>query len=72
LRPLDQPDVCQGQLDSAALLRGELFAFSGSRMWRFSGGREGREWYLYICISDRNKLRAGYPAPFAQMFPFTR
>ena len=52
-----EEDLCAGQLDSLALLRGELFAFSGSLMWRFS---------------SRGQLRHGYPAAFSQMFPFLR
>ena len=50
-------DLCSGALDSLALLRGELFAFVGRYMWRFSG---------------RSHLRSGYPAPTAQMFNFPK
>lgn len=50
-------DLCSGTLDSLALLRGELFAFVGRYMWRFSG---------------RGHLRPGYPAPTAQMFNFPK
>ena len=46
-------DICSGGLDELSNLRGELFAFKGRMLWRFS---------------SRGVLRDGYPAEFGRMF----
>ncbi|XP_046387285.1 matrix metalloproteinase-17-like [Ischnura elegans] len=46
-------DICTASIDAAALLREELFFFSGECLWR---------------MKDRAFLQRGYPAPIRQLF----
>lgn len=46
-------DLCQGNFDTVASIRGEVFIFKGELMWRFA---------------KQGQIRRAYPAPFKQMF----
>ncbi|XP_033611474.1 matrix metalloproteinase-17 isoform X2 [Cryptotermes secundus] len=47
------PDICEGNFDAVAVLRGELFIFKQEYMWR---------------LSQRGEVQEGYPVPFQQLF----
>ncbi|CAG2058932.1 unnamed protein product [Timema podura] len=47
------PDICEGNYDSVANLREELFFFKGKYLWR---------------LSQRGKIQPGYPVLFRNMF----
>ncbi|XP_015923695.1 matrix metalloproteinase-17 isoform X2 [Parasteatoda tepidariorum] len=46
-------DICNGSLDAASLIRGELFVFKNNYMWRFR---------------DRDEMLPGYPVDFHLFF----
>ncbi|GFG29462.1 hypothetical protein Cfor_02853 [Coptotermes formosanus] len=47
------PDICDGNFDAVAVLRGELFIFKGEYMWR---------------LTRRGEVQEGYPVKFQQLF----
>ncbi|PSN50239.1 hypothetical protein C0J52_02382 [Blattella germanica] len=47
------PDICDGNFDALAVLRGELFVFKKQYLWR---------------LSQRGEVQQGYPVPFRQLF----
>lgn len=48
------PDICQGNIDAAAMLRQELFIFKDEFVWR---------------LKEKNLIEPNYPISIKQMFP---
>lgn len=47
------PDICLGHFDAVSVLRGEVFIFKNSYVWR---------------LTDKYRIKQGYPVKIHQIF----